>query len=820
MTSSSRPGIAPLIASVLGPVLLLLAAFLLVNGGDDDELSEDALLVEQQLAQEQPRVLLLGASTVAQGVDASVFGAALSDQPVAVSKLCKGGSRPANWYVLLKNRVYSAGLKPELVIIGATPRWFFHTGVETQAAKEVMADHLQGYDPVVSQKAYGKERTTPLQHNMEQTRVHARSGFQDWVREVSVGLLFGEGDGSLREQGAGVAEPALERVFGTEDAVDLTLHSRVIPIVEHEVADRKAGTEAGGIQDTFIPDLVQLAHDNGSKVIFVSLPYPESSRARESVDPATYTELVRTLNELGAGWLDLQDLDYDKLLFMDDTHLNAKGRARFSKELAQKLRELDILGGQAMPKAVEPFYVEFTARREGNPAPLTEPSLAPWPKDPTRLVGHMPIYQAFSNNGTRNAGLGSASPLMVLEDGKPMVREPAYSPDSPLGTFVHTSGYLHVAPSTPELLASPAGHYTLALTDELSVENTWGPVYWIYPGTKLHFDFPAWQDTPIGATLQLVISPVGPGQAQPQANIAGQPVTFTPSGSLFLAEHQLPMPTTDWSVEIEAPAGGPMLTLRWLQIATERGSMDIVGDEKVLLPPSVTLFLNARKGDLSSEGPRMEVPLEALEPHARFPLARTPAPELDMLSHKAVGALTPCADCSPLRVIEAGQPFGPATRNCFLLRQKQAFEGAWCQEESTVLFGSSDGSQPGQNGRSYSVGLSDERWILGGLWVYPGDTSQMSLIGYQMVQLTEGASLLRIEGIHIGGDPTATLDITIEADGQSILQRSVTTEELDAGVVEIALDSPMPAGTRNTVLRVKAAPEAPYFYITKADLQQ
>jgi len=820
MTSSSRTLVAPIIASILGPVLLLLAAYLVVNHGQESELSEDARLVEQQLLDEQPRVLLLGASTVAEGIDTKIFGAALSDEPVAVSKLCKGGSRPANWYVLLKNRVYGAGLKPEIIVIGATPRWFYHTGVETQAAKEAMADHLQGYDPVVSQKTYGKERTTQLQHRLERTRVQARSGFQDWVRELSVGLLFGDGEGSLREQGAGVAEPALERIFNAENAVDFSLHSRVIPIVEHEVSDRQAGTEAGGIQDTFIPDLIQLAHDNGSRVIFVSLPYPEASWAREAVDAATYTELVRTLNEHDVGWLDLHDSGYDKLLFTDAAHLNAKGRKRLSKELGQKLRELDILGGQAMPKAVEPFYVEYQARRGGTSKPLSQPSLAPWPKDPDWLVGHLPQYKAWSNSGTRNAGLGSVSPLVVLEDGKPLTRQTAASAESPKGSFVHTSGYLHVAPSTPELLASPDGHYTLALTGDLSVESTWGPVWWIYPGTTLYFDFSAWQDDPLDAKFQLVVAPVGPGQAQAQASIAGQPLTFTTSGQLSLAEHQAPIPTGDWSIEIAAPPDGPMLSLRWLALETERGSMDIVGDETVLLPPTVTMFLNARKGKLVSEGPRMELPLEELEAHPRFPLARSPASQLDLLSHKAIGVLTPCTGCSPLRLLEAGQAFGPATRTCFLLRQKQAFESAWCQEEGTILFGSSDGSLPHQNGRAYSVGLSEKRWIFGGLWVYPGDRTQVELIGYQMVLLTEGASLLRLEGIHMGGDPSGSLDVSLEVDGQPLMERSITTAELEQGVVEIALDPPMPAGARSTILRVQAAVEAPYFYLTKADLQQ
>lgn len=92
MTSSSRVGIAPLIASVLGPILLLLIAFWVVNGGGDEALSEDAILIEQKLKQEQPQVLLLGASTVAQGIEPEVFGAIISDQPVRVSKLCKGAS--------------------------------------------------------------------------------------------------------------------------------------------------------------------------------------------------------------------------------------------------------------------------------------------------------------------------------------------------------------------------------------------------------------------------------------------------------------------------------------------------------------------------------------------------------------------------------------------------------------------------------------------------------------------------------------------------------------------------------------------------------
>ncbi|MFH1464283.1 MAG: hypothetical protein ABIO70_07840 [Pseudomonadota bacterium] len=230
--TTPRPGAVHLAAAVLLPLLLVAGALTWAAWERPIALSVDAQAIEAALAKADPEVVLLGASTVADDINAHELGQALADHPIRVAKLAKGATTPPVWYLLAKERLFGPGLRPRVLVIGSTPRALMETEVGSLAATRVINAHMTRYDPLIAEKAYHQARQSAARSRIERTRVALRGGFQDLVRAWSVGLLFGEGEGSLAERGQRVAEPALARAFGAAGSVDLSLQRRVIPVVD------------------------------------------------------------------------------------------------------------------------------------------------------------------------------------------------------------------------------------------------------------------------------------------------------------------------------------------------------------------------------------------------------------------------------------------------------------------------------------------------------------------------------------------------------------------------------------------------------------
>ncbi len=807
----------PVVVSLVSPLVLLLIVLLAVNRDGPVVLSEAAASLDRELRETRPRIVLVGNSTVAQGVEVEAFTAAYGDPELPVSKVVAGGSRAANWYVLLEQRVFGAGLEPELVIVGSTPRWLLHTELESQAAKQAMADHASEFEPVIDEKVYGRERTSALRHRLERARLATRGAYQDWLREIAVGLLFGDGAGSIRERGARVADQALARVFEDERSLDMSLYERVIPVLEQ---DGGAAVTAGGgssVEASLVPDLVALAHEHGARILFVYLPYPERGWKDEDLEPALGVELFEALDELGAGWLDMHE-GYGGELFVDTVHMNARGRDRFSAELGRAVREHGLLEGGELPRAQAPFFVEHHVRRVGPIPALDEPTLTRWRKNPDRLFGGLPQAAGWSNRGTRAAGLGWISPLVVLEDGVPLAREIANKQVPEPGSFVHISGLLFVVPSDPALLAEPEGHYSLALSEDLPLEVGVRKGWWVYPGTRLEVELSPWHGAPLELDTRLVVEPMDDAPGQPRVTIADAPVTLAPRGHGLEGRHRGRAPSEPWTVTVTVPEDGPMTVVRWLGLQSERGELDLLGSPADIEPPAVDLLSPARRGEASVQGQPVALPLAAIERHETLPLGRATTGSLAPLAHIALSRTLACNRCSPLRLLEDGAPLPEPERSCAYMRRRDSFEGASCLEGDAVLFGASDGVHPLDSGRSYALGFAEQRWRVGGLWLYPGDTVRMEQPGFRFIELRDGASAVVIRAAPFLDHEAGALQLTLEVDGQALLSRAVSPAELAAGELVLPLDLPMAPDPGAVALELSSSPGAPFFYLTLARL--
>ena len=138
---------------------------------------------------------------------------------------------------------------------------------------------------------------------------------------------------------------------------DISLHSRVVPVVE-EASDDWSGdgtdaTVAGGEGSERIQAFVQLAQAHGAQVLFVRLPVSPVSRA-DKIDPALQRGALAVLGELGVGYLDLRDDSLGEEAFEGPVHLSAEGRTRLTQELGQQLGALGLHRGKAPPPVSVP----------------------------------------------------------------------------------------------------------------------------------------------------------------------------------------------------------------------------------------------------------------------------------------------------------------------------------------------------------------------------------------------------------------------------------------------------------------------------------
>jgi len=819
-SQTERAGPLHWIVAVLAPCLILWVAWTLTGRDEGAGLSEDARQIEASLHAADPEVVLIGASTAGQAVGPKVLGTLLSDEPVRVGTVIKGSTMPPVWYVLAKERVFGAGLRPRLLVVAATPRWLMETAVVSRDAEKVMAEHMTEYDPVVAEKAYGQAGHSAAAERITHARVAARSGFQDLVREWSVGAVFGEGEGSIRERGRRIAEPALAGVFGGEGSVDLSLKARVIPVVEAPEQDRPGDQRARSVADSFVPDLVALAQSNGARIVFVWLPYPPRSAPNEELPPAVLVELVRYLNQVGAGWLDLHDLGFGPELFYDPVHMNAKGRERFTVELARALREIDALGTGPLPAAPVPFFLDHQVRREGTPATLQAPTFAPRQGDPDRLVAVLPDYLAWSNRGTRIAGVGPVSPLLVLEDGVPLARDPWAVPDPAPGTATFIGPALLVRPLEPAHLASPEGHFTLGWSDDLPLASGPDRGWWVYPGTSLVVELGGPSAGAVDVSAGVVLEPLGAGEGAPVAQVLGTDVPLTPVREALAGEVRAHLPAEGGAIRLTVPTGGPTTLVRWLHLDAGDERIDLMGSEALTQPVRVNLLEQALRGKATVEGRWEDRPLDGFTREQGEPVGVVDAPEYAFLSNTALAPLLRCTVCTPLRLLEDGQAMQVPSPHCKDMFRQPEHAGRVCQEGDRLMAFGLDGSVPGENGRSYSLTVVPDRKTQFGFWVVPGDCASLPAAGWQVLPLRHGATALALEGHPVGEDPGAALDLALEVGAAAMFRTSVPLAALGRGPVQVPLDEPLLPGGQGLTLRLCTPPEAPFVMLTRADLEE
>jgi hypothetical protein len=357
--------------AVLAPLMVLGAGYTLLLGYEDADdamaarnagrvlnakvLEGDAAQVmDHLLAQNDPRVLIIGPSYANTNVRPTQLAAALDLHPSDALMLSVPNSVGAHWYSILKYRVFESGYQPDLVVIVSGLQSMLLTTPLTESSYVNLRVQLphEG-DALVRQKVRGSAGL--LWARLREQRGKLREALFAAVRYRPIAWFVRDGTGRMYPNEARVA---LDKVFD-DSRIDMSLHRSSIPIVEaSRVGERYYTPEMLPTpQESFLGDISRLAAEHGARVVWVRPPM--SPHIPEHLDdvvlPGVQEDATALVESLGASFVDMRGLPMSSAMFKNEDHMNEEGSRRFTAALVQALRDLDALSPLERPPALAPL---------------------------------------------------------------------------------------------------------------------------------------------------------------------------------------------------------------------------------------------------------------------------------------------------------------------------------------------------------------------------------------------------------------------------------------------------------------------------------
>ena len=224
-------------------------------------------------------------------------------------------------------------------------------------------------------------------------------------------------------------------------------------------------------------------------------------------------------------------------------------------------------GGDIAPRPVEDSLqgaILFTADRTGLPAPLPLLGQPRQPEEPCGWAFEIPELRAVSDLALRKSGMGRASPLVLLEDGKPLTAHA--SNDNHVkrcaGAFRHAGNLLQFSPRGHRQAALERA-YRLALDERVPLPrgDDGRALYWVYPGTKITFTFTGtWPSDVPAPTLTAALKLTGEAQSSASVQADWGPPQLL-EGDTPVLRFPVPVDVLEegWSLHVYSPLEGPFI---------------------------------------------------------------------------------------------------------------------------------------------------------------------------------------------------------------------------------------------------------------------
>lgn len=801
--------------------LVVIAVYVAVLGAPEVKTKDPTTLrFEKTLAIREPDVILLGASKLSTDIDRAALTAALDLPKDAVASLGWSGTTAPLWYAIAENRVFRAGHRPKLIIVYSTFDWTLSVTVG-ELQRGHLLTQLGDEEPVLDQKVLGRETSNPTLARVLERKGSVRDHLTGWLRDITVGLLFAEpGEEGLREAGRATATPALETLFGLEAGVDLSKVKRAIPVAE--AARVNVERPVAHVEDTLIPDFIDLVQAHGSRIVFVHAPVRANVVGQYQVDPALLRETLVYLNAHGAGYLDLQALRLPDTAFGDANHLNRNGRDQLTSALAAGLKEINALGdGPIQPTKLRAAFTPPVITRDGAGPALTAgpPKRGPNTCDWTIAV---PALERINDLALNRAQLGMVSPIVLLEDGQPL-RPHATPPefnDACTGAFQHQGRVVKFSPTGANAEAASTHAYTLGLSPDLPLRDaTRHEAYWVYPGTTLRFSFPEGYATaaegaaPAGpASFGVSVTALSLGGTGATVRITSQEgeigAPLTGAGEHTAAVLTPPAPTGPWTLTVTSPPDGPWVLLQRLVFGTKEDARHVIGAE------GGTSLGIAASGDSTYAAPPPALgPLSAPTTLA----AATPdAIDLQQYDIRALGLpntrllyrVASVAGCSPIRVTSTGQPL-PFVVTAAAIEPTGGY--AHVGDDLLVSPGATD----------LAVSLEPTRKCRALRWLYPGDALTLTASPAVLAGLHASPTHLSIGGAAVIEGPTDAVAQVRLYTGETLrLDTTFPLATLNQAPPSWVLEPPLDIDSAPVRLEIHTPSDAPWVLLSTATLSE
>lgn len=819
----ARIGWFPALLAVVMPLAVFAGAFTYLQR--PAEVSGIAAEMEGKLALTRPRVLVIGSSVAKRDVQMERLGRRLSMSPRQMLMLTLPNSTGAHWYSVLKNRVYGNGHRPDVVVVVSALGTMVTAEVLGDSNMDRLVNQLGPDEPVVARKVFGLDGQDGFRWRYVREQAgNARSDMLASVRDASVGLFWG----SRRwdpETGNQLAISATESVFSA-DRMDYSLHRGGDATGLGMDVEDEEYTRVVDPSDSFIPDLVELAKENGSTIVFVRTPFPPSNPDKDRVPVDVERKASELFSELGVGYLDMRSLGLDDSYFEDMVHMNTDGARIMTDALADALIQWDALGDDARP-AVAMGSATRNLERTGTLPTLPALSGARAGSAPCTFSLPLGRWAGLSDAALSAVGYRDTTPLQVLEDGKPLAVVKSLSGGCS-GEVVFGSDAVTVAPKGGDLEG-----LELRLDDALPAMQGGVEHHWVYPGTSLRFRFDAPWD-PEDPTF--AVFAIGTGFAakggEAVLEVDGQSFPFESYRSRWWRTAELPPPAGEgWEVVLTSPEDGPALLVQNLVVGRAPRTAHLVGQAETLYGASVRL-VGGRSGQVNIEPEYLDEPPELAQGSMKEGprgLSLLTVPELAWIADADDPSDPYPNDCSPVRIAEDGVPLPLPHAQCAEVAVQKG--GRYCHVGKQLYVSGSDDSLPSANGRSYELFLDPSRLcprfrqlnttpLRDVLWLYPGDRIRYRVPAEKLDGFFDGANKLELMGMSFVPDgEESSLDVTLRVGGEPVLEDSVMLRELWRGKSWVLEPALQPRIT-DVEVEIHNTSESSYLLFTQGSLSE
>jgi hypothetical protein len=809
----------PLLLATAGPLLVLFLAYQILSV--PPKLTGDALEFEQELAESDPRILVVGSSVARRDVDMEILAERLGVRPNRMLMLTLPNATGAHFYSVLKNRVYEKGYSPRGVIIVSALGTFLTTEVVGDSNMDRLVNQLGEDEPVIAEKVFGMADGGDFRYR----RIRARAGelrtdFTSFVRDATVGFLF-------QPKGRGFLKPGQDLAVSSSDAVFANEN------MDFELFGDKMGMPADSDEDdydrevdpwdSFMVDIVELTQEHGSKVVFVRTPFPPSNKDKDLVEPEIERETVSMLSEIGGGYLDFRSLQLDDSYFEDMVHMNPEGAGIMTNALSDALLEMQVFDADVMPTVDMPL-VPTAIYRQG-PLP-SMPNVSQAKREGCVFTLRKNRLGAISDTVLEHSGSETYSPAIFSSKDEALVHRNDFGSDCTGSVWSTEEGTIQYSP------VAKNDRITLSLSEDVPQIGPDGEeLYWIYPGTSLKFDFDqGWNGPEEAFEIYVIGNAFGEGDPL-EVRVDGTSYPLTNQGERHWVSAHPPAPKQAWTLEIASPQTSKWMMVQNVAIGMKPKTQIILGRGEDMYGASVRVL--GGRAEHTGIHPEFRSPPPMVDaPRAK----KGPAPglgvfELPRLKDLADSDSPTVASpnmCSPFRVTEDDVPLKSPYSACDDVAS--SLNGRFCHSGDAIYFSASDTSNPMNNERMYRLQLDESRlcpklrkgsqtplrdiW-----WLYPGDQLSVSLPPERLGSFFDGANRLEMIGEVMAGKRKRDFGIRLLVDGEPVLEESVSSADLKAGK-EWLLDPPLPPRTEDVVIEISNPHDDNYLLMSMIALSE